>query len=237
MKRWGRLRLKSVSTKCRIQRIARVSRMSGWIVFIVTYLVLAAVTLFPTVKAMMKKFDLQEAKFSFTDALHFSDDQKTRLEHHYSRLQGTLVFWKNNAEKYGYLHFYCVFWIIIGGIATPVLIQAIDVSNPNVSKWCVTIVAIHVALLSAVHKGFKVEQNYKNFRLGESEYFDLRRRVLDQPHLLATDTEAQIAEYFSTTEAIRRDMRNKEIDSIASFEEVKATVQSLAGHLGSGPKK
>ncbi len=211
--------------------------MSSWFFFLAIYGSLAFVTFIPTLKAILKSFNLKEASFSFEDAPHFDREQIGRLEQHYSRLQGTLVFWKNNALKYGTLHFYCIFWVIVGGITTPVLIQAIDIANPTVSKWTVTIVAIHVALLSAVHKGFKVEQNYKNYRLGESDYFDLRRRLLDQPHLLADNTEEQIAEYFSSTEAIRRDMRNKEIDAIASFEEVKASVQSLAGHLGQEGRK
>jgi hypothetical protein len=86
---------------------------------------------------------------------------------------------------------------------------------------------MHVALLSAIHKGFKVEQNYKNYRIGESEYFDLRRRLLDQPYLLSKESEDQIDVYFSTTEAIRRDMRVKEVDSIASFEDVKLAVNDI----------
>ena len=70
--------------------------MLGWIAFILVYALAASVTFYPAAKAMLKKFDLDEAKFSFRDSMNFSEESRERLEHHYSRLQGTLVFWKNN---------------------------------------------------------------------------------------------------------------------------------------------
>lgn len=207
--------------------------MSSWIIFIVIYSGLAIASFLPVAKAMLRKFSLNEARFSFSDCPNFSEKAKLRLEQHYSRLQGTLVFWKNTAEKYGHLHHYCIFWIIVGGIAIPVLIQSIDSGqNQGFVKWIVTAISVHVAILSAIHKGFKVEQNYKNYRLGESDYYDLRRRLLDQPYKIADSEEEQINRYFSDTEIIRRDMRNREIDSTASFEDIKATVNSLAGRVG-----
>lgn len=139
--------------------------MTGWQLFSTFYGVAALVSFYPVAKAMLKKFNLQEAAFSFKDSPHFSEEEIIKLEQHYSRLQGALVFWKNCAAKYGFLHHYCIFWVIVGGISTPTLIQSID-SGDSPVKWAVTGISIHVALLSAVHKGFKVEQNYKNFRLG-----------------------------------------------------------------------
>jgi hypothetical protein len=199
----------------------------AWIVFIFVYGAFSIFTLYPFLKAILNGYNLKEAEFSFEDSNYFNSEQKKRLSQHYSRLQGTLAFWKNNAIKYGSLHFYCVFWVIFGGLSIPVLIQFIDGAEGMFGRICVTLVSMHVALLSAIHKGFKVEQNYKNYRIGESEYFDLRRRLLDQPYLLSKESEDQIDVYFSTTEAIRRDMRVKEVDSIASFEDVKLAVNEI----------
>jgi hypothetical protein len=191
--------------------------MTGWGYFLIAYCVVALGTFAPVLIAILKKIDLKEAQFSFSDSPYFSNETKVNLEQHYSRLNGTLVFWKNNAAKYGRFHHYSIGWTIVGGICIPFLAQAIN-ADPW-SKWTLTIISAHVAVLYVAQKGFKVEQNFKNYRLGESEYYDIRRRLLDQPYRLGTDEREQVDNYFTLVETLRQDMRTREVDGIASFDE------------------
>ena len=197
--------------------------MNGWAIFLLSYCAVALITFVPVGRAILKRVNLNEANFSFAHSPHFSEENRTLLEQHYDRLKGTLIFWKNNASKYGHFHHYCVAWTILGGISIPFLAQAI--TGDPYSKWSLTIISAHVAVLYVAQKGFKVEQNYKNYRLGESEYYDLRRRLLDMPHKLGETEKEQIRRYFELVEAIRADMRIREVDGIASFDDLRQAVQ------------
>ena len=211
--------------------IAVLNDLNLWSVFLFCYIGLAFITFAPVIWAAAKKVNLKNAKFSFSDSPSFSDEGKIKLEQHYDRLQGTLVFWKNKAEMYGNFHHYSIGWTIIGGISLPILAQAIT-ADPW-SKWTLTIISAHVALIFVAQKGFKVEQNYKNYRLGESEYYDIRRRLLDQPHRFGEAEPEQIDRYFTLVESMRHNMRTREVDGIASFDEIdqRAKESLLDGNL------
>lgn len=165
---------------------------------------------------MLKKVQLHPGGSSFEDSPHFSQGSKDLLVQHYSRLQGTLGFWKNEAEKYKKFHYYCLLWTIPMSILTPIIIQFIDGSF--YSKLFITITTTHMALLLAIHKGFKVESNFKAFRLGESEYYDLCRKFLDRPKSFGETEEEQLEAYFRQVETIRKFVRNAETDNIPTFE-------------------
>lgn len=197
--------------------------MNGWAIFLFLYCAVALITFLPVGRAILKRVNLNEANFTFSHSPHFSEENRILLEQHYDRLKGTLIFWKNNASKYGHFHHYCVAWTIIGGISIPFLTQAI--TGDPFSKWSLTIISAHVAVLFVSQKGFKIEQNYKNYRLGESEFYDLRRRLLDMPHKLGANEDEQIKRYFELVEAIRADMRIREVDGIASFEDLRQAVK------------
>jgi hypothetical protein len=195
---------------------------------------LAFITFAPVAWAVAKKVDLKSARFSFTDCPNFSNEGKVKLEQHYDRLQGTLVFWKNKAEMYGRFHHYSIAWTIIGGISLPFLTQAIT-ADPW-SKWMLTIISAHVALIFVAQKGFKIEQNYKNYRLGESEYYDIRRRLMDQPDRFGENEKEQIDRYFTLVESIRHDMRTREVDGIASFDEIDQKSKDMLNDTRSTPR-
>ncbi len=195
-----------------------------WAIALTAYVATAAISLLPTIKAVFKKIQLAEAAFGFQECVNFSEENRDRLQQHYSRLQGTLVFWKNTAAKYGRFHYYCVFWTILGGISVPILAQAI--TDDPYSKWLLTIVSGHLAILYVSHRTFKAEQNFKAFRLGESRYYDLRRTLLDSPERLGDTEEAQIQNYFDETALLREEMRIREVDGIASFEDLKSSLQN-----------
>jgi hypothetical protein len=200
--------------------------MNWWGVFLVCYIAAAVLSLIPTIKAALKRIDLKEAQFSFKESPNFSDEAKKVLEQHYSRLQGTLVFWKNNAAKYGNFHHYCIFWTIFGGIIVPILTQAI--TEDPYSKWALTVISAHVALLYALHKGLKIEDNYQNYRMGESEYYDIRRKLLDRPKTFGDNEESQINEYFQQVEFVRKEMRNREVGAVPSIDEIRQEMERSA---------
>ena len=95
----------------------------GW--SIALYLELALVTFMPTLKALVSGVKLNEGGASFKDS-SFSDKAKVRLEQHFSRLQGTLAFWKREAARNARFHYYCLWWTIISSSIMPFLTQAID---------------------------------------------------------------------------------------------------------------
>jgi hypothetical protein len=154
-----------------------------------SYLTIALLTLYPTLKKLFGEVKLIPGGASFDSSSQFSEENKKRLENHYSRLMGTLGFWKKKAAVYTSFHYYCVVWTILSAWAVPI-ISALSpetaVTN-NFSKFLIILVSGHVALALSFHKGLKVAEGMKAFRHGESEFYDLYRRLLDQPHTLGDD--------------------------------------------------
>ena len=158
------------------------------------YLGLAVVTLLPALRHLMGPIKLNPGGASFESASQFSDDNRNRLQNHYSRLMGTLGFWKKRAEIYTSFHYYCVIWTILSAWAVPI-ISALSPESEHAasfSKYLIVLVSGHVALALSFHKGLKVAEGMKAFRLGESEFYDLYRRLLDRPHTLGDNEEKQI---------------------------------------------
>jgi hypothetical protein len=198
--------------------------MNIWLIASIVYFLLAFITFIPSLRAILKKVKLYPGGASFSESPYFSDKAKTSLEQHYSRIQGTLLFWKNEANKYTRFHFYCLGWTIPSSILVPVITQLMD-GNPY-SKGFLTIVSLHTALLLGFHKTFKVENNLKAFRHGESEFYDLYRRLLDQPETFGNTEDEQLKNYFNEVEIIRKYVRNAETDNLPMLtEEVKAAIE------------
>jgi hypothetical protein len=194
----------------------------AWLILTLIYGLLAILTFLPTLRAMIKKVKLFPGGASFAESQHFSEDAKNLLEQHYSRLKGTLIFWKNQASKYKRFHFYCLGWTIPSAILIPIITQAIDGSF--LSKLFLTIVSSHTAILLSFHRGFKVENNLKAFRHGESEFYDLYRRLLDRPLSFGDTEDKQLENYFAEVETIRRYVRNAETDNFPTIEDIKTTI-------------
>jgi len=187
-----------------------------------TYVAAALLTAMPIISAALRKVKLHPNGCSFKDSPNFEEDDKQRLEQHYSRMHGTLLFWKNAAEKYRRFHYYCLLWSIPISVTIPIVTQAI--TDGNGSKLFLTVVSTHAAVLLGLHKGLKVENSFKAFRHGESEFYDLYRRLLDTPNKFGQTAEEQIASYFEQAEQIRRYVRNAETDNFPSLEQ---TVEEL----------
>jgi len=188
-----------------------------WFIGIAVYLLIALGTFVPVLKILLKPVELHPGGPAFHESPHFSEAAKLKLAQHYERLLGSLSYWKNQAEKFRAFHRYGLAWTITAAVLVPILAQAIGADG--VSKWLLTIVSIHGSLLVGLSKGFRVEQNYKAFRAGESEFYDLYRRFLDSPDDFGENEDEQLATYFSQVELIRRTTRLAELDNIPTIED------------------
>jgi len=149
-----------------------------WHIATWAYITLAIVSFVPVWRATRRKItkhdidaSLDAAKNTISRARPLSDIDpiKEALILNYERLVGTLVFWKFEAAKYKAGHFYCLFWTIPSAVLIPILTQAVAGSGPGTTM--VTVVSAFTAILLAFHRGFKIEENYRAFRHGESEFY------------------------------------------------------------------
>lgn len=193
-----------------------------------SYLAIALITLLPTIRNSMVGVKLNPSGASFSECPHFTEENCKRLSDHYSRLMGTLGFWKKRAETYTAFHYYCVIWTILSAWAVPIIASLSPDSSITIefSKFLIVLVSGHVALALSFHKGLKVADGMKAFRHGESEFYDLYRRLLDRPHTLGKSEDEQIDNYFAEVERIRRLVRNAETESLPAVESVKAGGQN-----------
>ena len=194
-------------------------KVNAWLIALIIYLFFALITFFPTFKAILKKVKLHPGGKSFDASLHFSDEAKKLLDQHYSRIYGTLIFWKNQAEKYRNFHYYCLCWTIPSSIIIPILTQYI--SDDIYAKALLTVISSHTAILLAFHRGFKVDKNFNAFRSGESEFYDVYRRMLDRPYTFGLSEGEQLNSYFETVEIIRKNVRKAETDNLPTVEDGK----------------
>jgi hypothetical protein len=197
--------------------------MTPWEIALVAYLAAAAVSLAPVLTAISTKVTpLNPGGPSFAESPHFSEEAKTVLIQNYERLKGTLGFWKNRASRFENIHVYCMLWIIVLSVATPVLTQIVGQAKEDPwATWFLTAATLHIALVTSVHKFLKVEINFKAFRQGESEFYDIYRRLLDNPKAFGESENDQIQAYFNQVALIRKQVRNAETDTYAGLEELR----------------
>ena len=206
--------------------------MDGYELALLIYVALALGTFIPVAVALLRPVQqLFVSGPTFGESTRFSDEAKERLSQHYARLQGTLKFWKNQVTKYRRFHTYSLVWVTISTVSVPFLAQAIT-SNPW-SRWLITVMGAHAALCLALARTFRVEANFKAFRHGESEFYDLYRRMLDRPESLGRNESRQMTTYFEQVEVLRRYIRGAETDNLPSIEELAQ--ESRPGSKDLGP--
>jgi hypothetical protein len=203
--------------------------MSPWLIAIGAYSLLVVATFVPVLLSLLRKVELHNGGGGPEQSPSLSENAKARLQQNHSRLLGALGFWKKEARFYKRFHFYALGWVIASSVLVPFLAQAI--SKDPYSKWFLTIVAAVSAILLSFHKWIKPEQNYKAFRLGESAYYDLRRRLLDRPSSFGDSEDAQLEAYFLRVEEIRTRVRDAEIDNFPGSE-VPRSISPSAGKKG-----
>lgn len=203
---------------CKMQFINQLTAWlinNGWHIAFISYCFLAAGTFVPVFLAIIRKVELKSGGSSYDDSPFFSEEQKTRLNQHYSRIQGTLGYWKNRAAKHYRFHLYTIIWTTAISITIPILVQTLG-ENAS-SKPLLTIVSIHSALLIGFHNVFKVERNYQSFRTAESEFYDLRRSFLDNAFKNQSNMDNAIDEFFDAVSKLRIMARKEEIDNSPSL--------------------
>lgn len=190
--------------------------MFTWDYAILIYLLLAFLSLLPTLFAILVKVKLNPDGIGYESSQFFNSQEKERLIQHYSRINGTLIYWKNQAEKYKRFNNYALFWTILIAIIIPIISTQIGKDHSNLF---LTIISSHAALILGFHKGFKVEKNYQVFRMAESEFYDLRRELLDNPEKFGNTSKEQIENFFNNVQTLRKNTRQSEIDNIPRISE------------------
>lgn len=187
--------------------------MDLWSIMIIVYLAFAVGTAIPIVLAGFRGVELDSGGMSFDDSGMFSKGGKERLIQHYSRIQGTLYFWKSRAIMFRRFHYYCTIWTILSAWAVPILGVVSQGTAGGTSQWLLIAISSHVALALSLHRGMKVSECMRAFRHGESEFYDLYRRLLDRPKSFGESEEEQIEIYFAEVERIRAHVRNAETEN------------------------
>jgi hypothetical protein len=197
--------------------------MTKWEVALVIYALLAFASLIPVLKAALGRVEPHAGGTGFDDSPHFKDQDEilTRLTQNFKRMTGTLGFWKKQATKYERMHLYCMIWLIVLSAIVPLLTLAVPKDPDPFGGYLLTVAALHISIISGVHKFFKVEINFKAFRQGESEFYDIWRRMLDDPQSFGSTAEEQLAQYFKEVSLVRKQVRNAETDTYAGLEEVR----------------
>jgi hypothetical protein len=196
-----------------------IEKMTPWTTSIICYIGLALVSFIPVVIAMLKKVKLHPGGETFSESPYFTDANKKLLQQHFTRLHGTLIFWKNKAEWHKRFHYYTLFWTIPVSILIPIITQTVDTTFE--AKLFLTIISTHTAILIAFHRALKIENNFKAFRHGESEFYDLYRRLLDRPISFGATEKKQIETYFIEVENIRKAVRIAETDNLPMIDDNK----------------
>jgi hypothetical protein len=187
----------------------------GWWQAGVALLVISiAATLSQILFSFLNFADLNNPGDWFDTASQLGSEQ-ARVVAHYSRITGTLRFWKNKAAAYHRLHLARVYWSLLSAVALPVLIQHFDRSN----KWSVlfmTILTTWTGLIVALAYTFKAEEKYQGLRQQESDFYDVSRQLLDSIVPGDPDLAIKVNEYIKTVSSIRRTARRVETGSAPS---------------------
>ncbi len=162
--------------------------------------------------ALLKRVKLNNGGVGFDQATSFSENSRERLKAHYSRILGTLTYWKNQACAYGRLYRHAVISTIVSAVLIPVLIQVYD-RQDIWARVFLTVLSTWIGLLIALSRGFKAEELFRGFRKCESDFYDVRRQLMDRPKTFGDDEEKQLESYFEFVGRIRKAGRDLETNN------------------------
>ena len=189
--------------------------MNNWDIAAIIYAAVALATALPVLIPMLRGVKLHPGGVPLQESPHFSDPSKKLLTDHYSRIAGALGFWKKHAVFYKRFHYYCVLWTLVSSWLVP-LLGTIGVQGSQ--RWLIVAVSSHVALAVSFHRGLRVADQLRAYRLGESQFYDLHRRLLDRPLTFGKTEQEQLDAYFAAVEDVRRIVRSAEADSMPIVE-------------------
>lgn len=192
---------------------------NGWATALAVLATLVLGTVVPVAQALLHQVKLDKAPVWMEES-GLLGKEKERVEAHYSRLKGTLVYWKNEAAAHQRLHMARVVWSLLSAVLMPVLIQYYDATD----KWAnafLTSLTTWTGIIVALAYTLKSEHRYQGIRQQESDYYDLARDFLDSLKPGDPDLVTKVDTYFEATKAIRRTARKVETGAPPSATDAK----------------
>ena len=130
-------------------------------------------------------------------------EYRSRLVSHYSRITGTLRFWKTKAAAHQRLYYAQIVWASLSGVTLPVLIQYFD----NSTGWptlFLTILTTWNGILLVLAFTLNSRELYRGFRQQESDFYDESRKLLNAARHDDPELDEKIEEYIKLVASIRR---------------------------------
>lgn len=186
-------------------------RYGWWQAGVAMLAVSIAATIAPIVFSFLNFAGLNDPGDWFDKATNLGNEQQ-RLAAHYSRIRGTLQFWKNKAAAHHRLHLARVFWSLLSAVILPVLIQLFNRTN-GWSVLFMTVLTTWTGLIVALAYSFKSEEKYQGLRQQESDFYDVSRELLDSTFKDNAELTEKVNKYIETVSSIRRTARRVETGS------------------------
>ena len=139
-------------------------------------------------------------------------EHRVRLVAHYSRITGTLKFWKSKASAHQRLYSAQVVWATLSGVALPVLVQYFDKTTIWPTLF-LTILTTWNGILLALTFTLNSRELYRGFRQQESDFYDESRRLLNAAKANDPDLANKVEGYIQLVASIRRVGRRVETGS------------------------
>lgn len=169
------------------------------------------ITVIAVVKSFSEFTDLFKPGEWFDSSIALEAHQE-RLMAHYSRIHGTLKFWKSKAKAHHRLHASQVLWGAVSGVILPVLIQLYDKSN-NWATIFMTVLTTWNALLLTLSYTLSSREQYRGYRQQESDFYDVSRLLLNTAKKDDPDLAKKVDDYISVVTSIRKVGRRVETDT------------------------
>lgn len=182
-----------------------------WLAGVVVLIIAIVTTLIPIVFGYFSFVELNDPGEWFDTAEQLGSE-KERVITHYSRIIGTLRFWKSRAAAHHRLHLARVIWSLLSAVLLPVLVQFYDKSN----TWAVlfmTILTTWTGIIVALAFTLKSEEKYQGYRQQESDFYDISRKLLDLSKRGDPKLEKKIDAYIEIVSEIRKIGRKVETGS------------------------
>ena len=189
--------------------------MNIWDVVAIVYGFIALATLLPAVIPIFRDVKPIPGDADSCNPSHFSEVTRRKWSNYYSPMLVTLNSWRKQAAICKRFHYYCVNWTILSSWFIPTIGTT---HGDGEAKWLIVVVSSHVALALSFHRGLKVSENLNAFRVGESDFHDLNRRLEHQPTTLGNHEEEQLKAYIEAAEDIRKNVRASATKGLANIE-------------------
>lgn len=185
-----------------------------WALITFSYVLLIVLTFIPVVRENRASVAKQSLTIDVNSlkSKKLSEEGLEIVKDNFSRIEGSLKFWKKQAAQNKRFHFYVMLWTTIAAPLIPILTQEIG-DNTSPVRVLLTIVSVHSAIFLAFHRLLKPDKAFVSYRRAESGYYDLLRTILDRPHMMGggIDETKNLDNYLERVNHLRENARNLEI--------------------------